>query len=111
MAELEMRKPDRALHIITCDGTGYKINGLGISFGSKVLRFLKPEICPVLDSRVSDELDYHSDVICYAQLAADCLTIAKNLQSLGVKNPMKRDNGKWLAADVDMALYAHINLK
>ena len=58
-----------------------EIIGLGISFASKHLRFLRPEICPVLDSRIREELGYKSTSAGYAQYAADCLEIARVLEN------------------------------
>jgi hypothetical protein len=78
------------------------------SFASKHLRFIRPDICPVLDSINSDRLGYHFAPQGFESLSNDCLTIARRLQEYGIINPMKRENGTWFAADVEMALFAYL---
>jgi hypothetical protein len=84
------------------------INGLGVSYGSKVLRFLRPDICPVLDSRISEEAGYSNDSSGYCQYAFNASKIARFLETNSIGNPMQRSQGAWFAGDVDMALYAKI---
>ena len=79
------------------------------SFASKHLRFLKPDICPILDSIISDKLDYEYDAQGYKCLSDDCLIVADKLQAAGIFNPMERDRGRWFAADVEMAIFSFIN--
>jgi hypothetical protein len=86
-----------------------RIKHLGLSFASKHLRFLQPDLCPVLDSVLSEKLDYPLDVCGYKQFSDDCLRIAEALQQDSVSNPVGRDHGAWFAADVEMALFAHVN--
>ncbi len=83
-----------------------QIHSLGTSFASKHLRFLRPDVCPVLDSIISKNLGY--DEHGYKQFSDDCLRIAKTLQQHGVCNPMGRESGKWFAADVEMALFTYL---
>ncbi|MBP7687362.1 MAG: hypothetical protein KA765_05630 [Thermoflexales bacterium] len=86
------------------------IRGLGTpSFASKHLRFLQPSLCPILDSIVATRLHYRFRLEGYEQLAQDCLNIADILQRDDIDNPMNRESGKWYAADVEMALFAHLN--
>lgn len=86
-----------------------KIRGLGKpSFASKHLRFLRPEVCPVLDRTISKHLQYPLDEYGYKQFSDDCLRIAETLQQHGVSNPMGRESGKWFAADVEMALFQYL---
>ena len=86
-----------------------QIKGLGRpSFASKHLRFLRPDVCPVLDSIISNNLGYASDEHGYKQFSDDCLRIAETLEQHGVANPMDREGGKWFAADVEMALYTYL---
>ncbi len=85
-----------------------QIRQLGPSFGSKHLRFLRPEVCPALDDKfISRQLGYALNASGYKRFSDDCLEIAEILQQRGISNPF-RENGKWLAADVEMALYAHL---
>jgi hypothetical protein len=39
------------------------------------------------------------------------MNAAKNLEENGMKNPMNRPNGRWFAADVDMAVFALLQRK
>ena len=86
-----------------------QIKGLGRpSFASKHLRFLRPDVCPVLDRTISKHLQYPLDEYGYKQFSDDCLRIAETLQQHGVSNPMGRESGKWFAADVEMALFQYL---
>lgn len=86
-----------------------KINHLGISFSSKQLRFLYPQCCPVLDKVIRNKVGkYLEDFDSYEQFSRDCLEVAKILENNKIKNPMNRDNGKWYAADIEMAIFEHI---
>lgn len=86
-----------------------QIVGLGRpSFASKHLRFLRPDICPILDSVISRGMGYTEDVASYGQLSDDYLKVARLVEACQQPNPMKRANGKWFASDVDMALFAHL---
>jgi hypothetical protein len=85
-----------------------QIYGLGTSFASKHLRFLRPDVCPILDSIISNNLGYASDEHGYKRFSDDCLRIAKALKQHGVCNPMGRESGKWFAADVEMALFTYL---
>jgi hypothetical protein len=78
------------------------------SFASKHLRFLCPEFCPVLDSRIHDVFGYPFDVSGYHQYAEDCLQIALVLERIHSPNPRQRDHERWYVGDIDMALYARL---
>jgi hypothetical protein len=82
------------------------IHGLGPVFASKRLRFLWPELCPVLDNLLSEDLGYAMNASGYRRFSDYCLRVADRLQAEKVKNPMGRDSGRWFAADVEMAVYA-----
>ena len=85
-----------------------QIKHLATSFGSKHLRFLRPDVCPVLDSTISKNLGYASGENRYKRFSDDCLRIAETLEQHGVANPMDRESGKWFAADVEMALFTYL---
>jgi len=87
-----------------------QIKHLGPSFASKHLRFLRPDVCPVLDGVIS-QLGYAMNSSGYKQLSDDCLRIAEALQQYRISNPMDRESGKWFAADVEMALFAYLSPK
>jgi len=82
------------------------VHGLGVSFGSKHLRFLRPDLCPALDGNISETFGHALDVQGYRCLSQDCLKIADKLRECGVKNPMNRPDDTWFAGDVEMALFA-----
>ena len=83
-----------------------EIYGLGISYGSKHLRFLRPEFCPILDNVVWEEFKYSWNPKGYRMLQSDVMDAAKRLEENNIANPMLRSNGRWFAGDVDMAIFA-----
>lgn len=78
------------------------------SFASKHLRFMHPELCPVLDSYIYQRLGYRNDPLGYRQFASDCQSVVASLQEYNVNNPMDREGGQWFVADVEMAIYAYL---
>jgi hypothetical protein len=87
-----------------------RLHSLGTpSFASKHLRFLRPDICPVLDSAIREGMAYSFDPDGYQEFAKDCIILANELQNARIKNPRNRLDGRWFAADVEMALYAYLN--
>ena len=85
-----------------------RVRHLGLSFASKHLRLLRPDVCPVLDSTLSENLGYPLDSRGYQRFSEDCQKVAALLQRLGVHNPLGRDDGKWYPADVEMALFVYV---
>jgi hypothetical protein len=85
-----------------------RLRHLGLSFASKHLRLLRPDVCPVLDSTLSEKLGYALDSRGYQRFSDDCQKVTALLQRLGVPNPIGRDGGKWFAADVEMALFVYV---
>ena len=78
------------------------------SFASKHLRFLRPDICPVLDSK-NVTLGYSFNPKGYRQFAQDCARIAHALEVHAIENPIKRPHRTWFVGDIDMAIFAHLN--
>ena len=75
--ELEMESPNVADALREIN----HIHQLGSpSFASKHLRFLRPDLCPILDSIISGRLHYRANPQGYAQLSRDCLEIAALLE-------------------------------
>lgn len=87
-----------------------RIRHLGLSFASKHLRLLRPDLCPVLDSILSERLGYPLNVAGYRRFADHCLQAARWLDHHRVGNPVPRPDGRWFAADVEMALYVHVKM-
>jgi hypothetical protein len=85
-----------------------RVRHLGLSFASKHLRLMRPDVYPVLDSTLSEKLGYPLDSRGYLRFSEDCQNVAALLQQLGVRNPLDRDDGKWFAADVEMALFVYV---
>ena len=89
-----------ALEIIT------EPKGLGISFGSKILRMLNPEKVGVYDSVLYEHLPYPYTIPGWDEFCRDCKTVAEELERRGIKNP-ERKNGKWFVADVEVVIFGH----
>jgi hypothetical protein len=87
-----------------------RLHSLGSpSFASKHLRFLRPNICPVLDSVLRDALPYSFDPEGYATFAEHCRSIGEILKQQRANNQWGRHDGAWYAADVEAALYIYFN--
>ncbi|HTU19892.1 MAG TPA: hypothetical protein VMG10_17650 [Gemmataceae bacterium] len=87
-----------------------RLYGLGSpSFASKHLRFLRPDICPVYDALLREALPYSFDPDGYDGFAQDCQTIAGYLREARVRNPVTREGGGWYSADVEAAVFVHVN--
>ena len=105
-AQLNADEPDPAAALARLN----RIHGLGrTSFASKHLRFMKPDICPVYDSILTDKLPYAFDPAGYASFSTDCQDIAGKLNAANIENP-GRQTKRWLAADVEAAMFAHFYL-
>jgi hypothetical protein len=85
-----------------------RVRHLGLSFASKHLRLLRPDVCPVLDSTLSETLGYPLNSRGYQRFSEDCRQAAALLQRLGVHNPLGRAGEKWYPADVEMALFVYV---
>lgn len=90
-------------------GEVVRLKDLGVSFASKHLRFLFPNLCPVLDSIISERMDYQNDLDGYRKLAGDCVVIATTLTREHIENPVAERQGLWRTADVEASLYAYVN--
>lgn len=82
-----------------------KLRFLDVSFASKFLRFLRPDICPVFDSYLHDALPYTLDASGYSDFANDCAWLANQLVANQIPNPRHRASGAWFVADVEGAIY------
>ena len=93
-----------ALEIIT------EPKGLGISFGSKILRMLNPEKVGVYDKVLAEGLANSKSaapsISRWINFCDDCATVAAELKKRGIKNP-ERKNGKWFVADVEVVIFGH----
>jgi len=99
-----------------------RIPGFGLTYASKLLRFLKPEIHASLDSRIRQALqqndllpnihEYDSSRIDgYVAFQALCTDLCAQLETAGIKRPScallpGTTSTGWRVADVEMALFA-----
>lgn len=99
-----------------------RIPGFGLTYASKLLRFLKPEIHASLDSRIRQALQqkdllpnihqYDSSRIDgYVAFQALCAELCYQLETEGVQRPQcalapGSTQAGWRVADVEMALFA-----
>lgn len=98
---LELADPVSALrHLIS-------VRNLGISFGSKHLKFLAPDQVVVLDSIISRRLGYpidDADLSGFASFLDDCRRIRDLLRTSRVPYPGWGSDG-WRISDVEMAIF------
>ena len=83
-----------------------RINGLAESFGSKVLAFLSPESCPILDSIVRGCLgkacNWDNESATYGDFISLCEYIGTQLPP---EWEGRQKNGIWYIRDIEMALF------
>jgi len=85
-----------------------KLQGLGSpSFASKHLRFLRPDLCGVLDSILFEVLPYSFDTAGYSDFCGDLTSVAHNLTANAISNPTRK-GGAWFVADIEAALYESV---
>jgi len=101
---LEQQEPDigNALQIVS------ELNHLGYSFASKHLRILFPNLCPVLDSIISERMFYPNDIEGYRTFGTDCTMIAGFLTNEAIPHPTVARQGTWYPADVEASIYAFL---
>jgi hypothetical protein len=81
------------------------LHGLGISFGSKQLRMLRPDLCGVLDALVRLNCGYRNSPADYVTYCSDCSAKAAALNASGI---LTSTGQLWNAGSVDMAVFAWI---
>jgi hypothetical protein len=84
-----------------------KLKGLGISFGSKHLKFLDPCRSVVLDSIIRKHLHYENSIDGYLMFLNDCSLIASHLNARGIVATARRQ--KWRPSDVEMAIFMKVS--
>lgn len=78
------------------------LNGLGVSFASKHLKFLNPDRHVVLDRIISERLGYPRTPDGYIEFVSDCGSILDAVQAAGI---VRKDENPFRIADVEMAIY------
>ena len=81
------------------------IHGLSTSYASKMLRFLRPDLCGVFDSVIAGATGSPCDNGNFVEYSVRCLRIASDLTTAGVVNPRLAAT-HWRVGDVDQALFA-----
>ncbi|WP_421736581.1 hypothetical protein [Caulobacter sp.] len=84
-----------------------KLKGLGPSFASKALRFLRPDKAVVLDSVISEGLGFARDLPGYNAFLMECVRIGELMNVPDQPNPAP-SNRVWRPCDVEMAIYAKL---
>lgn len=87
--------------IIAFDG----LKGLGVSFRSKILRFLCPDSAAILDSIISDRLGYRNSAKGYEAFVTDCIGIRDRLNQKKCPHPLERP---WQTTDVEMGVFTKV---
>jgi len=78
------------------------LQSLGVAFGTKILKFLDPARCVVLDRVISSRLGYPLSREGYLRFIGDCTVIRDSLIAQG----LHRNGGQpFRIADVEMAIY------
>ena len=100
-AWLHKGNPRQAIERVT------SLHGLGVSFGSKHLKFLAPDHAVVLDSIIGETLGYKRTPEGYEEFVRDCATIRDLLNAASI--PTGRVQSNWRISDVEMAIFKSVN--
>lgn len=96
-----------------------RLPGLGLTYASKLLRFMKPEVYGALDSRIRKALNRegklpkifdgnpNSMISGYVQFVTLLQSLRRELELKGIRKPPCHlsDNGTWRASEIEMALF------
>ena len=96
-----------------------RLPGFGLTYASKLLRFMKPEMYGALDSRIRKALTREgklpqihdslpSSMVCgYVRFVALLQELRKDLESTGIRKPHCHlsDDGSWRASEIEMVLF------
>lgn len=80
-----------------------KISGIGISFGSKALRFISPNDAAVLDKKIREGIGYGSETESYESFVSDCSAVGSRLNSDQI---FREEAALWRPADVELAFFS-----
>lgn len=91
-----------------------QLHSLGTpSFASKHLRFLRPDICPVFDSKLRDAFGYVFSPVGYQQMSKHSvdagISITEQVGNVKSKAGNYFIDRPWGAADVEMSIFAYLN--
>jgi hypothetical protein len=80
------------------------IQGIRISFRSKILRFVCPDDAAVLDAIIRKNLGYPENLSSYREFVTDCKTIRDQLNS----RSRRPDGELWRTTDVEMGIFIKV---
>jgi hypothetical protein len=84
------------------------LRGLGISFGSKHLKFLDPARAVVLDSIISGRLGYPLTIDGYIEFLADCHALLEKVTAANVEYPFSHHQPGWRVSEMEMVIFAKL---
>jgi hypothetical protein len=84
------------------------LRGLGISFGSKHLKFLDPARAVVLDSVISGRLGYPLTIDGYTEFLADCHALLERTRAANVEYPFSHHYPGWRVSEMEMVIFAKL---
>jgi hypothetical protein len=82
------------------------LRDLGISFGSKHLKFLDPARAVVLDTVISGRLGYPLTIDGYTEFLADCHTLLEKVTVANVEYPFSHHQPGWQVSEMEMVIFA-----
>ncbi len=83
------------------------VDGLCVSYGSKILRMLLPQQAGAYDSILQTMLSSYYKSGGYAEFCADCKKVAGELKKSDIKSH-HRENGEWFVADVEAVIFHYL---
>lgn len=83
------------------------IDGLGVSYASKHLKFLNPNKAVVLDSLIARGLGYKLTEAGYVEFVGECRKWRDLLNQKKIKC-CRTPQGRWRVSDVEMAVFIHV---
>ena len=104
---LHLEDPEKAIQ------SALVIPGMGLTYASKLLRFMKPERYGALDSRIRTVLKKHgvlqtsNDVEAYVEFVGLLQDLSSRLTEEGIRKPdcELSSDGIWRHAEIEMALF------
>lgn len=84
------------------------LRDLGISFGSKHLKFLDPSWAVVLDSIISGRLGYLATIDGYMEFLGDCQALLAKVLAAGVEYPFPDHRPGWRVSEMEMVIFAKL---
>ena len=82
------------------------LRGLGVSFGSKHLKFLDPSRAVVLDSIISGRLGYLLTIDGYMEFLGDCQALLARVLAAGIEYPFPDHRPGWRVSEMEMVIFA-----